>query len=91
MALVKIITETSRRQYITRQLELTPPVVKTPEQKIWKIFQKNKNLGAKRPKIWTFSGREAPEKNRVLSVLKGKTVKRCGREAPKNLGYIKTL
>ena len=41
----------------TTQLE-PPPVVKTPEPKIWKIFQKNKNLGAKRSKIWAFSGRE---------------------------------
>ena len=75
----------------TRRLELKNPVVKTPEPKIWKIFEKNKNLGAKRPKFWTLSGREAPEKIGVLSVLKGKTVKRCGREAPENLGYIKTL
>ena len=76
----------------TVQLELTPPPsLKPGVAKIYENFQKNKTMGAKRPKIWAFSGREAPEKIGFLTVLKGKTVKKCGREAPENLGDIKTL
>ena len=70
----------------------TPPSLKPGVAKIYENFQKNKTMGAKRPKIWAFSGREAPGKKiGFLSVLKGKTVKRCGREAPENLGDIKTM
>ena len=54
----------------------TPPLVKTPEPKIYKNFQKNKTLGAKRPKFGVDLGAKRPKKSGFLAFLKGESLKR---------------
>ncbi len=48
-------------------------------------------IGREAPKNLDLIRARSARKIGVLSVLKGKTVKRWGREAPENLRYIKNL
>ena len=68
-------------------LELTPPVVKTPNRNIYENFQINKTLGAKRPKFGVDLGAKRPKKSGFLAFLKGESSKR----GSENFEHIKTL
>ena len=59
-----------------KTVRINPPLVKTPEPNIYKNFQKNKTLGAKRPKFGVDLGAKRPKKSGFLAFLKGESSKR---------------